>query len=129
MQTDRVNIFSPKSSEDGDSVPAEHIIYAQVLETLLEVCKEDYEGSIKFLKEDDPKVQDIAALRFHKNHRLTDLSKRIKTWSEILFKHNITQQELPLLFQLFVSQFVLEFHNLSIQIKMTDTNMLTSRFM
>ena len=129
MQADRVNLFSPKPLEEFDSVPVEHIIYAQVLETLLEVCKEDFEGTVKYLKEGDPKVQDVAALRFHQSHQLKDLSKRIKTWSEILFKHNILQEELPLLFQLFASQFVLEFHNLSVQIKVTEMDMLTSRYM
>ncbi|KAE9549337.1 hypothetical protein FO519_007453 [Halicephalobus sp. NKZ332] len=131
MRSDRVNFFSPKPPEDFDSTPVEHIIYAQVLETLIEVCREDFEGTMKYLKEGNPKVQDVAACRFNQNHQLKDLSKRTKTWADILFKHSILQEELPLLFQLLVFHFALVFYKLedsSIKFNFSSTNMLTSRF-
>ena len=130
MQTDRVNLLTPsKRCENFISIPVEYTIYAQVLETLLEVCKEDFEGTIKYLNEEDPKIQDIAAVRFSHNHQLKNISKRTKIWSGILFNHKLLQEELPLLFKIFASQFTLEFHNLSIQIQMLGTNITDSRFM
>ncbi|KAE9547651.1 hypothetical protein FO519_009135, partial [Halicephalobus sp. NKZ332] len=106
MKSERVNYFSPRLSEDTESTPVEYVIYAQVLDTLLEVCKDDFDGTMKYIKEGDPKIQDVAAVRFnqnnqnHENRQSNNLSKRIKNWAEILFRHNILQEELPLLFQL-----------------------------
>ena len=128
MQADRVNLFSPKVLDKSEYIPVENIIYAQVLETLLEVCKEDLEGTIKYLREGDPKVQNIAALKFTQNHQLENVSKRTKRWSGILSKCNILQDELPLLFQLFASQFILVFHNLPIEIKVIEISTPTGRF-
>ncbi|KAE9549340.1 hypothetical protein FO519_007456 [Halicephalobus sp. NKZ332] len=129
MQTDRINLFSSKPPEELDPTSVEHIIYAQVLETLLDVCKEDFEGTMKYLKEGDPKVQDVAAFRFNQNHQLKDLSKRTKIWADILCRHNILQTELPLLFKVFVSQFALTFYRIYIKIKTSEMDMLTARFM
>ena len=131
MKPERVNFLTPKLPESFNPSSVEYIIYAQVFDTLLNVCKNDFEGTIKYLKEGDPKVQDVAALKFHQNHQLEDLSKKIKIWSGILFKHTIVQEELPLLFQLLIFQFAIQFYNLdekSINFKFDDTNILTSRF-
>ena len=128
MQADRVNLFSPRVFDKLEHIPVEHIIYAQVLETLLQVCNEDLEGTIKYLREGDPKVQNIAALRFAQNHQLENVSKRVKKWSEILSKYNVLQDELPLLFQLFAFQFVFVFHNLLVEIKVTEMSTLSVRF-
>ena len=130
MKGDRVNYYNTKEDE-SISTPIEHTIYAQVLESLVDVCKEDFQGTVKYLTEENQKVLDIAALRFSQNHKLESLSKRIKSWSAILYKHNVIQEELPLLFQLMVCNLARAFYNfydVSIKFKLSGTIQSTSRF-
>ena len=124
MRVDRVNCYNCKENEREITSPLpppiKHVIYAQVLESLVDVCKEDYQGTIKYLVEEDQKVLDVAAVNFSQNHTLESLSKRIKSWSLILHKHNVIQDELPLLFQLIVCDLARVFYNfndVSIQFK------------
>ena len=131
MRPERVNFFTPKIPDEFESTPVEYTIYAQVLDTLINVCREDFEGTVKYLKDGDPKVQDVAALKFHQNQQREELSKSVKIWSGILFKHNIIQEELPLIFHLLVFQFAIEFYKLddtSIKFNFNDSNILISRF-
>ena len=112
MKGDRVNYYTSKEDE-SPSPSIEHVIYAQVLESLVTVCKEDFPGTVKYLTEENSEVLDVAALRFSQNHKLDNLSKKIKSWSEILYKHNVIQDELPLLFQLMVCNLAKTFYNFS----------------
>ena len=130
MKGDRVNYYNSKEDE---SLPLsiKHVIYAQVLESLVDVCKENYQGTVKYLTEENSNVLDVAALRFSQNHKLDNLSKKIKLWSEILSKHDVVQDELPLLFQLMACTLLKTFYNfcdISINFKLNGIVKSTSRF-
>ncbi|KAE9556778.1 hypothetical protein FO519_000184 [Halicephalobus sp. NKZ332] len=130
MKGDRVNYYNSKD-EESMPPPVEHVIYAQVLESLVEVCKEDRQGTVRYLIEENSKVLDVAALRFSQNHNLEQVNKRIKSWSGILHKHNVIQEELPLLFQLVacnLARTFYNFHDIHIKFKLSGTIQSTSRF-
>ena len=123
MKASRVNYYSVKSHEIKDSseerdeietnhssVPIQYTIYAQVLETLIEVCKEDKEGTINFVTKDDSKIQDIAAIRFQQSHSLKNIKENTMIWATILDEFKITQDELPAIFYLLVFCFSLVFY-------------------
>ncbi|KAE9546504.1 hypothetical protein FO519_010284, partial [Halicephalobus sp. NKZ332] len=125
MKESRVNYYNIKSPEPDDSsseerivteerassVPIQYIIYAQVLETLIDVCKEDKQGTINFVATGDPRIQDIAAIRFQQNHSLENVKEKTNKWAIILDEFKITQEELPAVFHLITSYFSLAFYN------------------
>ncbi|KAE9548464.1 hypothetical protein FO519_008325 [Halicephalobus sp. NKZ332] len=114
MKADRVKASSPKSSDDeSDTVaaPIEFVIFAQALENLVEVCKGDSEGTLRYLKEETSEVLQKALARFTQTYSVTDLSRRTRSWSLILYRSNVKREELPLLFQLTVIHFSYIYYN------------------
>ncbi|KAE9551070.1 hypothetical protein FO519_005707 [Halicephalobus sp. NKZ332] len=114
MKADRVKASSPKSSDDeSDTVtaPIEFVIFAQALENLVEACTDDSEGTLRYLKEETSEVLQKALARFTQTYNVTDLSRRTRSWSLILYRSNVKREELPLLFQLTVIHFSYIYYN------------------
>lgn len=114
MKADRVKPSSPKSSDDeldNLTTPIEFLVFSQVLENLVEICKEDPEGTLKYLKEESPELLQKASIKFAQSYTLTDFSKTTRSWSLILYRSNVKQEELPLLFQLTIIHFSYMFYN------------------